>query len=85
VEEKRDVDRMMNERDIDGLIAALQDADEFARSDAALALGAIGDQKALGPLDRMRSSDPSASAREAAEIAYRWVVGRMEEVQKASR
>jgi HEAT repeat protein len=76
-----DVDTMRDNRDVDGLIRALQDDDEFVRSQAALSLGTIADPKAKEPLDRMRTEDPSASAREAAKTAYRWVAGRIQEVE----
>ncbi|CCJ35309.1 PBS lyase HEAT domain protein repeat-containing protein [Methanoculleus bourgensis MS2] len=76
-----DIDTMRDARDVDGLIRALKDEDEFVRSQAALSLGALADQRAREPLDRMRSEDPSPSAREAAATAYRWVVGRLEEVE----
>ncbi len=75
-----DIDAMRDNRDLDGLIAALNDENERIRMQAALSLGAIGDPKAKEPLDRLRSADPSASVREAADTAYRWVVGRLREV-----
>ena len=76
-----DVDRMRDSRNVEGLIDALYDEDEFVRAQAALSLGSIADPKAKEPLDAMRNEDPSVSVREAAETAYRWVVGRMEEVE----
>lgn len=76
-----DIDTMRDKRDIDGLIRALEDEDEFVRSQAALSLGTIADPKAREPLDQMRKEDPSPSAREAAATAYKWVVGRIEEVE----
>ncbi len=76
-----DIDRMRDDRDVEGLIRALGDEDEFVRAQAALSLGAIADPKAKEPLDRLRSEDPSASVREAADTAYRWVVGRLQEVE----
>lgn len=76
-----DIDGMRDARDVDGLIGALGDADEFVRAQAALSLGAIADPKAKEPLLRMQSEDPSASAREAAATAYKWVVGRLQEVE----
>ncbi|MFA7563527.1 MAG: HEAT repeat domain-containing protein [Methanoculleus sp.] len=80
-----DIDAMRNARDIDGLIRALSDEDEFIRSQAALSLGALADPRAQEPLERMRSEDPSASAREAAATAYKWIVGRIREVEAARR
>ncbi|HQC35121.1 MAG TPA: HEAT repeat domain-containing protein, partial [Methanoculleus sp.] len=59
----------------------IDDADEFVRAQAALSLGTIADPEAREPLDRMRREDPSVSAREAAAIAYKWLVGRLEEVE----
>ena len=46
-----EVDTMRDDRDVDGLIRALDD------------------------------EDPSASAREAAATAYKWVVGRLQEIE----
>ncbi|NLZ30042.1 MAG: HEAT repeat domain-containing protein [Methanomicrobiales archaeon] len=71
-----DIDAMRSNRDVDGLIRALKDEDEFVRTQAAISLGALADPKAKEPLDRMRNDDPGPSAREAAATAYRWVVGR---------
>ena len=76
-----EVDTMRDGRDVDGLIQALQDPDEYVRAQAALSLGTIADPKAREPLDRMRNEDPSASVREAAATAYWWVVGRRQEVE----
>jgi len=76
-----EVDTMRDDRDVDGLIQALGDPDEFVRSQAALSLGTLADPKAREPLEKMREEDPSPSAREAAATAYRWVVGRMQEVE----
>jgi HEAT repeat protein len=78
-----DIDGMRDARDVDGLIGALGDADESVRVEAALSLGAIADPKAKEPLLRMKSEDTSASAREAAATAYKWVVGRLQEVEAA--
>jgi len=76
-----EIDTMRDNRNIDGLIRALEDEDEFVRSQAALSLGTIADPEAREPLDRMRKEDPSPSAREAAGTAYKWVVGRLQEVE----
>ena len=76
-----DIDAMRDARDVAGLIRALDDADEFVRTQAALSLGTIADPEAREPLDRMRREDPSASARQAAATAYKWLVGRLEEVE----
>ena len=38
-----DIDTMRDARDVDGLIRALGDADEFVRTEAALSLGTIAD------------------------------------------
>lgn len=80
-----DIDTLRDGRDIDGLIRALDDTDEYVRAQAALSLGTIADPKAREPLDRMRNEDPSPSAREAAGTAYRWLVGRLQEVEVARR
>nr|WP_292365589.1 MULTISPECIES: HEAT repeat domain-containing protein [unclassified Methanoculleus] len=76
-----EVDTMRDDRDVDGLIRALDDEDEFVRSQATLSLGTLADPKAREPLERMRREDPSASVREAAATAYKWVVGRLQEVE----
>lgn len=78
-----EVDTMRDSRDIDGLIRALAAEDEFVRSQAALSLGTLADPKAREPLMRMQKEDPSASAREAAATAYKWVVGRVQEAGPA--
>ncbi len=76
-----DIDEMRDSRDIDGLIRALSDQDEFVRSQAALSLGTLADPKAQEPLAKVRDEDPSASVREAAATAHKWVVGRIQEVE----
>jgi HEAT repeat protein len=76
-----EVDTMRDSRDIDGLIRALADEDEFVRSQAALSLGTLADPKAREPLMRMQKEDPSSSAREAAATAYKWLAGRIQEVE----
>lgn len=76
-----EVDTMRDARNVEGLIRALRDPDEFVRAQAALSLGTIADPEAREPLERMRKEDPSPSAREAAATAYKWVVGRIEEVE----
>jgi len=78
-----EIDAMRDNRDIEGLIRALDDPDEFVRAQAALSLGTIADLAAREPLERMRREDPSASTREAAATAYKWVVGRIREVEAA--
>jgi HEAT repeat protein len=82
---QRDIDRMRENRDIEGLVEALCDRDEIIRSDAALALGVLADERTLELLDRMRTTDESASVREAAHTAYTWVAGRLQELRQTPR
>jgi HEAT repeat protein len=52
----QDVQEMKEKRDVDGLIKALGcEKDSSVRMNAAEALGAIGDSKAVEPLTRMPS------------------------------
>jgi hypothetical protein len=65
-EEKHyDIDRMKSERDVDGLIGALQSTDALVRQQAALVLGTLGDRKAVDPLIR-KLDDPELHVRETA-------------------
>jgi HEAT repeat protein len=65
-----DVDRMTQDKDIDGLIRALEDKDEMVRKRAVEALGAIGDERAAEPLRRVMKSDPVEDVRIRAGASY---------------
>jgi HEAT repeat protein len=65
-----DVDRMTQDKDIDGLIRALEDKDEMVRKRAVEALGAIGDERATGPLQRVMKDDPAEDVRIRAGASY---------------
>ena len=68
-EEKRyDLERMSSGRDINGLTEALQTGDPAVRRDAALALGALGEWRAVDPLIRALA-DPAQDVREGAANA----------------
>jgi hypothetical protein len=68
-EEKRyDLERMSSGRDVEGLTGALQSADPGVRRSAALALGALGEWRAVDPLIRALT-DPAQDVREAAANA----------------
>lgn len=68
-EERRyDLERMSSGRDIDGLTGALQSGDTGVRRSAALALGALGEWRAVNPLIRALT-DPAQEVREAAANA----------------
>jgi len=75
--QRRDIDTMRRRRDIDGLVAALFDPDEIVRLTAAEALGAVGDERALEPLKRLKFSDPVADVRRTASFAHTRVVARI--------
>jgi len=65
-----DVDRMTQEKDIDGLIRALDDKDEMVRKRATEALGAVGDERAGEPLKRVMRDDPVEDVRIRAGASY---------------
>jgi len=67
-EKRRDVEQMASGQDIDGLTEALQNGDPDTRRRAALALSALGEWRAVGPLIRALA-DPSQAVREAAANA----------------
>ncbi|WP_292520183.1 HEAT repeat domain-containing protein [Methanoculleus sp.] len=75
--ERKDIDAMRRRRDIDGLVEALSDPEEIVRLTAAEALGLVGDERALEPLERLKFSDSDAGVRRAASAAHTQVVGRL--------
>ena len=68
---------MRRRRDIDGLVAALFEPEEIVRLTAAEALGSVGDERALEPLQRLKFSDPDAGVRRAASVAHAQVMRRL--------
>lgn len=68
--QREDIDKMAASGDVDGLVGALGDRDPDIRQKAAAHLGFMGDQRAVGPLERLRDSDPTATVRRAAGIAH---------------
>ena len=72
-----DIDTMRRRRDIDGLVAALFEPEEIVWLTAAEALGSVGDERALEPLERLKFSDSDAGVRRAASFAHARVVGRL--------
>jgi HEAT repeat protein len=75
--QRKDIDTMRRARDIGGLIGALGDPDENIRLTAAEALGSVGDEQAMEPLERLKFSDPAAEVRQAASLAHARVAGRL--------
>ncbi|WP_292386342.1 HEAT repeat domain-containing protein [Methanoculleus sp. UBA430] len=75
--QRKDIDIMRRKRDIDGLVGALSDPDTIVRLTAAEALGTVGDERALGPLEQLKFSDPDTGVRRAASVAHAQVVGRI--------
>lgn len=73
----KDIDTLRRTRNIEGLIAALTDPEEIVRLTAAEALGAVGDERAIEPLARLKFSDPDASVRRAASLAHTQVSARL--------
>ncbi|MCM2464748.1 HEAT repeat domain-containing protein [Methanoculleus oceani] len=76
---EKDIDTMRRKRNIDGLVGALSDPAEIVRQTAAEALGTVGDERALEPLERLKFSDPDAGVRRAASLAHSRVAGRLAE------
>ncbi|MEW5760479.1 MAG: HEAT repeat domain-containing protein [Candidatus Thermoplasmatota archaeon] len=48
-----DIDRMLERRDVDGLIGCLNNRNASVRWNAAFALGKIGDERAIPALEKM--------------------------------
>ena len=67
---EKDIDHLRRPRDIDRLTRLLGDPDEIIRMTAAEALGAVGDDRALEPLRRLKFADPDADVRRAASLAH---------------
>ncbi|GLI45761.1 HEAT repeat domain-containing protein [Methanoculleus bourgensis] len=74
---EKDIDTMRRARNIDGLIRALADPDEIIRLIAAEALGSVGDERAMEPLERLKFSDSDAEVRRAASLAHAQVAARL--------
>ncbi|MDD3856976.1 MAG: HEAT repeat domain-containing protein [Methanoculleus sp.] len=75
--QRKDIDGMRRKRDIDGLVGALSERAESVRLTAAEALGTVGDERALGPLERLKFSDPDAGVRRVASVAHARVAARL--------
>lgn len=69
-----DVYRMRDEKDINGLLAALKDRDEYVRRSAVEALAGFREPHVRDALGRLQFEDPVALVREAAMRAYSRVV-----------
>ncbi|ABN58057.1 MULTISPECIES: HEAT repeat domain-containing protein [Methanoculleus] len=78
-----DIDTMRRRRDIDGLVTALFEPEEIVRLTAVDALGSVGDERALEPLERLKFSDSDAGVRRAASFAHARVVGRLADRKSA--
>lgn len=74
---EKDIDIMRRARNIDGLIRALADLDEIIRQAAAEALGSVGDERAMEPLERLKFTDADAEVRRAASLAHAQVAARL--------
>ncbi len=74
---KKDIDAMRRKRNVDGLIGALADPAGIVRLAAAEALGTVGDERALEPLERLKFSDPDTEVRRAASVAHAQVAARL--------
>ena len=75
--QRKDINTMRRGRDVNGLIGALSDPAAIVRLTAAEALGSVGDERALEPLERLKFSDPDTGVRRAASIAHTQVAGRL--------
>ncbi|NLZ30041.1 MAG: HEAT repeat domain-containing protein [Methanomicrobiales archaeon] len=75
--QKKDIDTMRRARNIDGLIRALADPGENTRLAAAEALGSVGDERAMEPLERIKFSDTDVRVRRAASLAHTQVAARL--------
>jgi len=74
---KKDIIAMRRKPDIDGLIGALSDPGTIIRQTAAEALGVVGDERALEPLEQLKFSDPDTEVRRAASVAHTMVAARL--------
>ncbi|MDV2480691.1 HEAT repeat domain-containing protein [Methanoculleus sp. Wushi-C6] len=83
--QRKDIDAMRRKREIDGLVGALSDPDTIVRLTAAEALGTVGDERALQPLERLKFSDPDAGVRRAASFAHAQTAGRVAGRKAAER
>lgn len=83
--QRKDIDTMRRKRDVDGLVAALSDPAEIVRLTAAEALGLVGDERAIEPLERLKFSDPDTGVRRAASVAHAQVAARLAARKAAGR
>jgi len=85
VTQRKDIETMRRKRAIDGLIEALSDQEDIVRLTAVEALGTVGDERALEPLERLKFSDPDMGVRRAASVAHTQVVARIADRRTAER
>ncbi|RXE55678.1 hypothetical protein ABH15_05400 [Methanoculleus taiwanensis] len=74
---RTDVTVMQRNRDIEGLIRALDDPSGNVREAAATALGAVGDARAIEPLKKAKFFDDRPEVRRAASAAQVWLSERL--------
>ena len=73
---KRDIDTLRRARNIEGLIGH-PPIRANTRLTAAEALGSVGDERAVDPLERLKFSDTDVAVRRAASLAHIQVVARL--------
>jgi HEAT repeat protein len=73
------IDNMKVARDLAGLIAALEEADDHVREAAADALSGFADERAAEALEKAKFHDTSMKVRRAASLAHVRVAERLRE------
>ncbi|MDT8357947.1 MAG: HEAT repeat domain-containing protein [Methanomicrobiaceae archaeon] len=74
-----DIDSMKAAGDVEGLLAALCDDEEYIRAKAAEALAGFTDQNVAEALEKLKFEDPSTDVKESASRAHAMVMQRIEE------